>query len=473
MKTLLQLPNALKQTLIFGVSIALMKGISLLMLPFIANHLSTEDYGRLEVVSTLGIIGSILVGMGLENTLFRFVGVLKKTDQRKRMAAEIFSLTLILGSIAFCISWYAAGAIASWVPGKPTEYEVRLVLSMLALEGCIAIPLGWLRMNNRAFSFALTTTGRALLQAVIVIIQLSLNRGVEGILEAALIAAVIQVVILAYLHLQDTGFHFNKKTLTRSLHYSLPIVGSGLAAFALNGLDRWVIADVADLSDVAQFGVAAKFALAVILLMQPYGMWWAPRRFEVLTQHNGNTKAAHFISVGIVAALIITLFVGLASPLLINWLLPGDYAIAGQYAVGLVIVMTLREITELINIGCFSGKTTGAQFIINIIASITGILLMLWWSPLFSVWGTIFALICAQFLRLVMFYITSQYYHPLPYPTISILILASVGALFLLIGLQTSTFSQQLFMTIAGPFCLLTASYLLKLTPLSPKTVSA
>lgn len=101
MKTLLQLPNALKQTLIFGVSIALMKGISLLMLPFIANHLSTEDYGRLEVVSTLGIIGSILVGMGLENTLFRFVGVLKKTDQRKRMAAEIFSLTLILGSIAF------------------------------------------------------------------------------------------------------------------------------------------------------------------------------------------------------------------------------------------------------------------------------------------------------------------------------------------------------------------------------------
>ena len=73
----MQLPDALKQTAIFGASIALMKGISLLMLPFIANHLSTEDYGRLEVVSTLAIIGSILVGMGLENTLFRFAGVIQ------------------------------------------------------------------------------------------------------------------------------------------------------------------------------------------------------------------------------------------------------------------------------------------------------------------------------------------------------------------------------------------------------------
>ena len=192
----LNLPDALKQTLLFGTSIAIMKGVSLLMLPFIAHHLSAESFGRLEVITTLAVIGSILVGMGLEDTLFRFAGVLKDMNQRKCLAAEIFSLTLIIGSVAWLISWFVAETVAAWMPGNPTVYEVRLVLSILALEGCIAIPLGWLRMCNRAHTFFFVTTGRALLQAIVVVIQLSLDRGVEGILEAGLIAALAQVMVL-------------------------------------------------------------------------------------------------------------------------------------------------------------------------------------------------------------------------------------------------------------------------------------
>jgi O-antigen/teichoic acid export membrane protein len=469
----LQLPDALKQTVIFGASIALMKGISLLMLPFIANHLSTEDYGRLEVVSTLAIIGSILVGMGLENTLFRFAGVIQNIEQRKRMAAEIFSLTLVMCGIALFAGWLAAGPISGWIPGRPTEYEVRLVLSMLALEGCIAIPLGWLRMSNRAYSFFFAATGRALLHAIIVVIQLSLDRGVEGILEAGLIAALTQVAILSYLHIRDTGLHFNRQTAMRSFTYSLPIVGSGLAAFALNGLDRWILADQASLSDVAQFGVAVKLSLAVVLLMQPYGMWWAPRRFQILTQPNGHKKAAHFIALGLSAVLIIAVLVGLVSPLLINWLLPESYAIAGQYVVGLVIIMALREMTELINIGCFNGKTTGCQFIINIIASITGVLLMLWWTPLYGVWGIIFALMSAQLVRLLLFFSASQYYLPLPYPATSILMLAGIASTWMLLGMQTSTLMQQLLVIVAGPACLLVVSFMLKLIPVPSKILSS
>lgn len=454
----LHLPDALKQTILFGASIAFMKGISLLMLPFIASHLSTEEYGRLEVITTLAIIGSILVGMGLENALFRFVGVIENAEQRKRMAAEIFSLTLIMGSIALLACLFAAGLIASWMPGKPTEYEVRLVLLMLSLEGCIAIPLGWLRMSNRAYSFCFTTTGRALLHAILIIVQLTLNKGVEGILEAGLIAAVIQMTILCFLHIRDTGFHFEQRTTVRCFIYSLPIVGSGIAAFALNGLERWILADQTSLDDVAQFGIAAKFALALVLLMQPFNMWWLPRRFEVLSQADGRTRAAYFISLGLSAVLIITLMVGLAAPLLINWLLPDSYNMAGQYVLGLVIVMALREITTLINIGCFSGKTTFTQLIINITASVAGILLMLWWSPLHGVWGIIFALISAQLLRLILFYKTSQHYIYLSYPTNSITILTVICASLMLLGTQTTILSYQFFIAISlAPLAILLA----------------
>ncbi len=148
-----RLPDGLKQAILYGTSIALMKGVSLLMLPFIAYHLSPEEFGRLEVISTFAIIGSILVGMGMENTLFRFAGMSRNAKDRQRLAAEIFTLTLIIGSTAWLIGWFAAELIASWIPGNPSPYELRLVISMLALEGCISIPLGWLRMRNQVTRF--------------------------------------------------------------------------------------------------------------------------------------------------------------------------------------------------------------------------------------------------------------------------------------------------------------------------------
>jgi len=467
---MLRLPSGLKQTFIYGISIALMKGVSLLMLPFIAHHLSTEEFGRLEVISTLAIIGSILVGMGLEDTLFRFAGAARDPQQQRRLAAEIFTLTLIIGSIAITGGWLMAELIASWIPGKPTVYEVQLVLSMLALEGCIAIPLGWLRMRNRAISFFLATTGRATTQALIVVVQLSFDRGVAGILEAALIAAVIQVIVLGYLHIRDTGIGLTRNTGVQSFIYSLPIVGSGLVAFALNGLDRWVLAEHTSLTDVAQFGVAAKFALAVVLLMQPFTMWWSPRRFAVLNEKNGREKVVRFISLGVVLILIVSVLTSIISPLLITWLLPDSYAMAGQYVLGLVLIMLLREMVELFKLGCFTGKTTSAQLIINTIASAVGIAAMLLWAPVYAVWGVIFALILAQALRLLLFFIAGQYFLPLPFDLRSLSLISGITIFWIGVGTQISITWQTLLIMLIAVISLIATALLCKLVSIPALT---
>jgi len=151
----------------------------------------------------------------------------------------------------------------------------------------------------------------------------------------------------------------------------------------------------------------------LVLLLQPFGMWWLPRRFVVINEPGGHKKAAHFISLGIVLALMITVLVGLSSPLLINKLLPDSYAMASQYAIGLVLVMLFKEMAELVNPGCFMGKTTGTQLLINTLGSLVGIVGMLWWTPDYAVWGIIFALLSAQALRLLLFFIASQYFLPL------------------------------------------------------------
>ena len=461
----IRIPKALQHMLLYGVSIALMKSVSLLMLPFIAHHLSTEAFGRLEVISTLAVFGSVLVGMGLDQTLFRFAGSERDPARRKRLAAEIFCLALLIGALAWIIGWQAAEIIARLIPGNPTTYELQLVLSMLALEGCIAIPLGWLRLQDRAISFFLLTTGRALTQALLVFILLNFGHGVEGVLEAALIAAVAQAILLCYLQFRDTGLRLGRNTSVQALVYSLPLVGSGLVAFTLNGLDRWILAEYASLNDVAQFSVAAKFSLAVVLLMQPFGMWWAPRRFAVLNEPGGKQKVAHFVTLGISLSIIITVLVGLISPLLIGWLMPDSFVTSIQYVAILVLVMLLREVTELVNLGCFTGNTTGIQFTINTIAAILGMMAMLWWVPIYGAWGIIFALLCAQLLRLIFFFTVSQKRLPLPYPVRSLLLLSTLSIGWLILGSQMVSSTQQLIAIVTAATSLLAIALFLRLIP--------
>ncbi|MFT6984555.1 MAG: O-antigen/teichoic acid export membrane protein [Psychromonas sp.] len=461
----LQLSSGVRQSLLYGLSIALMKGVSLLILPFIAAQLSHSEFGRLEVISSLAIIGSILVGMGMEDTLFRFVGQAKNQSQRVRIAAQIFTLTQLIAVVALVCGWFAAPTISAWIPGSPSVYEVRLVLAVLALEGCISVPLGWLRMNNRALPFFLASCGRALTQAVLVVIFLFLQRGVAGILEAGLIAAIAQTALLCYLQIRDTGLAFDLKSGQRALIYSVPIVASGLVAFALNGLDRWVLADHSSLADVAEFGIAAKFALAMVLLLQPFGMWWSPRRFTVLNERDGAQKVARFSAMGGALAILIATLVALLCPVLINALLPASYTQAGQYALGLVLVMLLKELVELFNIGCFTGKTTSSQFIINLFSALVGITGMLLLTPEYQVWGIILSLLIAQSLRLLLFYQVSQYFLALNYPIRDLLKLATLAIFWIALGTQITHLGQLSLVVISAAITLLaTAHYLQLLT---------
>ncbi len=459
-----RLPLALRQTLLYGASVALMKGVSLLMLPFIAHQLTPEAYGRLEVIGSLAIIGSVLVGLGLEDALYRFAGAEPDAGRRRRLAGEIFGLALLTGALAWLAGWLAAERIAGLIPGQPTVYEVRLVLSLLALEALIAVPLGWLRMREKAIGFFLLTSGRALLQAALVLLFLALDRGVAGVLEAGLIAALIQALALSWLQLKDSGLSFSRATGSRALVYSLPIMASGLLAFALNGLDRWVLAEHASLTDVAHFGVAAKFALAVVLMLQPFGMWWSPRRFQVLHGPDGQRRAARFTTMGLSLTLILAVLVGLLSPILIAWLMPEDYALAGRYAMILVLAMAFKEMAELTNLGCFAGKTTRAQLLINLLGALIGVAAMLWWAQEHGVWGVILALLAAQGARLVLFFAVSQRLLPLPYPTRSLGLLGLAAGICLLLGFNADG-SLQLIISMAGTGGLLVGALLLGLIP--------
>lgn len=422
----MKLSITVKHTFLYGLSIVLMRGISLIMLPFVAHYLVPSEFGRLEVLSSISMVGSVLVGLGLDNSLFRFVGQAQTKEDKSNVAGQIFTLALVAAAFTVLLSFIAVSWVVNWLPGELTKYQVSLVFYSLALEGLIAVPLGWLRMNNHALTFFSATVGRVVLQASLTVLFLLNIPSVEDVLEAGFIAALTLTAFLFWRMMQDMRLGWNRARVKQVLTYSYPIIISGLVAFVLMGLDRVIIAEFTNLTQVAIYGVAVKFAIAVVLLLQPYTIWWSPKRFEVLSLPGGARKAASFISMGLVFLVLATFLVMTSAAFVIELLMPETYYAAIEVLLILALAMAFKEAAELINIGCFINDKTHAQMWVNIMASAIGLLGLWLWVPVYGAIGAAYALLLAQAIKTLIFFFASQYFHRLDYPLARVLCFSTV-----------------------------------------------
>lgn len=470
MKKMFGKQSAIQQTMLYGLGIAIMKGVSLLILPIVARYVMPEDYGRLEVLTSLAIISSVVVGFGLTDALFRFTSLKESFAERQQVAADILGLVswLTLGAIVVAIM--LASVIADILPGTLPVEEVRVVLLTIAFEGVVAIPLSWLRLNDHAMSFFLISTGKALLQAMLTLLFLVNGQGVFGVVLAGLIATVMQALLLFIIQTNKTGISFYSRQYRNMLIYGVPLVGSGLVLFLLNGIDRWILAESIGNASMAQYAIAAKFALAAALLIQPFTMWWMPRRYQVARSENGRESAAQYAFLGIGIVLLVGLIVMMTAPLVMTVLLPEDYSDAKQYIFFLILIVMLKESGELLNLGCFIEDITTLQFVVNTIAALTAIVSMLVFSPVYGIYGVIGALIAAQVLRVTLYLYFSQKIFYLPYRYSAIAGFIMVSTVIMLLGLQLdSVWIKALYAIPASILLVFTGIYLNVFPQVYPK----
>ncbi|MGL5321721.1 MAG: lipopolysaccharide biosynthesis protein, partial [Aeromonas veronii] len=324
--------------------------------------------------------------------------------------------------------WLLAPVVQAWLPVETRLADVRWVLCALPFEGVIGVPLAWLRMRNQARLFFVATAGKAVIQSVLTGWWLWLGWGVSGVLASGTLTCVALALLLSLWQWRDSGIRFDWQHYRPLLRYGLPLVVSGLAGFALSGLDRWLLADVVGEALLAYYAVAGKLALAVGLLLQPFALWWYPRRFMLLREPDGLRLNAHYSVMGSVLGFVTAGIVGLTAPLLIRWLTPESYHGAIAYIPLLVLGMAVRNVSDLLNVGCFSGEKSNAQMVINLGCSALGVAGFLLAIPPFGVAGVIWTLLLVYLVRALAFYLVSQRLLPLPY-RLSTLWASSLGAL--------------------------------------------
>lgn len=407
--------SLLTDSALYGLGIFLMKGISLIMLPVYTNYLSPTDYGRLEVLVILANVLSIFIGFGLVEALCRFVGLASNQDDKKRYAGECLLLALVIALVSYFFFAYFSFEIASLLPGNISSEEFHLLAIALAIGGLINIPLAWLRITERAFLFFQVTMLKVVLQVALTCYWLWQGWGMNSILAAGAVSAVVVAVLLCVIQIKETGLAFSANNLQNIAKYSAPILIGGVATFALSGMDRWILAEHFGAKQIAAYAIAIKFALVPTLLIQPFTLWWYPKRFSVLKEQDGIKANAHFAMLGAIIAVLICGLLGLVGPMLIHFLTPSEFHSASVFLPWLLLCTLFKLIAELLNLGCYVDKNSQVQMHINLVSCAIGACLLVLLVPKFMVIGAVASLLVANFLRMTLFFYYSQKRIYLPY----------------------------------------------------------
>ncbi|MBU2897381.1 lipopolysaccharide biosynthesis protein [Vibrio hepatarius] len=406
--------GSLKQSVYYAIGILMMKGISLVMIPYITHKMTLAEYGSLEVIVLLADIGTILFSFGIVDAMYRYVGV-AGDDNKKKLVSNCFTLSVLVCVVGGLLMALSMPLIILMLPVEFQPYQILLLLLPTMLDGVISIPLTLMRMNAMAKRFCLLNVMKAGVQAIMTFVLLEAGYGIDGVLISAAVSSVLLMVCIVRYQWQEMGTFGCFKYSAKILKFGLPTLVGGASIYMITGLDRWVMANFIGVEELAIYAVSGKFALILGLLLQPYALWWFPNRVAMLQQPDGHKVCADRALIGVILAIVLGALMILTVPGFIALILPSSYQYAGTIVVALLAIGVIKSAGDYLNLGCFSGDSSQSQMWMQGGCAIFAAIGYFSVAPIYGVWGVVGVLSITYVLRLMLLYFVSQKMEYLPY----------------------------------------------------------
>jgi O-antigen/teichoic acid export membrane protein len=366
--------------IIYGVTSALSRLSTLLLVPILTAYLTPADHGVLSLLTILtAILAPVLsVGLGAAAGACYFQG-----DSEQRKAATIWmSVVLITPGVV------VLGAAAALVPGPistlvfHTPAYARLVSLTLVSTACsvAALPFTlYLQLEERAAGYArvmLTSAAVSVIATLVGVVWLRL--GVNGVVYATFVGQLALVVQLLAAVAVRLPRRFDRTVLRELAWLGVPLVPAVAFVFVLQHGNKFVLEREAGLDALGIYTVGFNLGLALSILVGafqnawlPFAMSFAERRQEAAGVF-GRVLTYYVIAGGLVTVLF---FVAarpavmlLAAPRFHDAYLVVGLSAAAQFFSGMfsILLPTVYFARQVQSVTLMQGLAAAATMLLNI-----------------------------------------------------------------------------------------------------------
>jgi O-antigen/teichoic acid export membrane protein len=409
-----------KDTIFYGAADAILKAISFFTFPIFANLLKVDDYGILTIVGTVAGFVGMFLNMGINNAVQRFYFDENSTrDDQKKIVTT--------GLITLCI-WSALVTLVtiavSYPFGNYIQKEYQVVWSFFALALLANLPaqiLGFcndtIRLHFKPTNFFILAIIKNLVSVVASIVVLYyFKAGVYGCLLLGFLAPAFFVPLALYLIKKDLIVNFDKPWAKQIVKFGYPFIFAGMAYWLFGSIDRVILAEFSNNTQIGLFSIAFKFGSIVVFINGAFSQAWSPVAIKIMAEDKLGYKRKFADIFEIYFAFVVLIAAGccLFSKEFLIRTTPVEYWAASDASVYITIALAISATTQITALGISIEKKTSYFSKIAWLTAVVNILVNLLLVPRMGADGAGIATIVSYiFLSGSYLYIT-QKIHPFP-----------------------------------------------------------
>jgi O-antigen/teichoic acid export membrane protein len=422
----------LRDSVVYGGSSALSKAFALVTFPLLARHLTTTEFGLLDLLLTAVNVVAIAVVCGQDSAVARFYYDHESTEERRALVSQSLAFQLAWLAPTLVTLWSTTGALAALLPGvRDAEVLWRLALAQLPFLLLQNASQNLLKWTFERAHFLTLTLGAAATQALLV----------GGAVAAGLatLKVVLTITLCSNIAGGLLGLWFIRRWLvwprdTRfirtMLPYALPMGLTGLLGALAPLLERGLLERLLGTEALGLYAAGAKVAIVVAVGIGAFQTAWGPFSLALREQPDaietynrvliGFTGAACVTTLGI-AALAEPLVVGLAS---------ARYAAAAPVIFPLLLGLTVQAVAWITEVGITFSRRSHLGLLAHLVCLLVSMAAMWVLTPAFGLMGLGLGVLAGHVVRAGLATWLAQRAHPLPWrygPALGMLVVTAAA----------------------------------------------
>jgi len=371
-----------KDTLVYGLSTLLVRGIQIVLIPVYSRVLGASEYGIVETMAIVGALVNLTVALEISQGMARYMAEAPDKSIRRRYASTALAFGIGAYGLFIVISAITAVPVSQWLLGDRASIPMLLVaFGALATNGVFVLVQDLLRWELRPGTYLAAGLAYALGSAGVGIFLVAFqDAGVIGVFWGQLAGALLGGIVATGGAADLLGRDFDSVRLRQMLRYSVPLVISGIAIFANLFVDRLVVRQVLGIEALGIYGVAARFASVISILTVGLQAALSPLVFR--SWREPGTAATLSRVCRYYCVCMVPLIGGLA-------LFSGEIMLVatgpafhgGRLVLPILALAAMFSTLYIFAPGLFLGERTGHAAAINVAAALLNLVLALWLVP--------------------------------------------------------------------------------------------
>lgn len=439
-----------KEAAVYGLSSVVGRFLNFLLVPFLTNYLSKGEYGVVSNVFAYIAFAFVLYGYGMDSAYMRFVASADPGDKKQTVSMPFYSLAITSLLFSLLVHFNAA-SIAGAIGVDPLQVNlIRYAGWILFFDTLVIVPFAYLRMENRAKTFAGLRLVNILINIFLTVFLLvALRMKQDAVFIANLVASAVTAVLLIWIIIPQLTLRLSGRLFKEMLRFGLPYIPAGLAGIAIQVIDRPIVKAMTNDDTLGVYQANYRLGVLMMLVVGMFDYAWRPFFLTHARDHDAPKLFSKVFTYFVALLMLVFVTGSIFVEDVIRIKFFGRYFIHPDFWGGLsivpIILLSYVFTGAYVNfvVGVYLEKktkflpyVTGAGALVNVVVNLTLI-------PKFGITGAAIATLLSYMVMAIGIYFPSQrlYYVEYEWGRLIRVMLAAcvvVGAV-LLLGLQPAT----------------------------------